>query len=92
MGLLQISVRGSGSELKIEVKDNGIGRTRAAEEQSGSTGRGMKLMNELFDLCNSHFEDSYSFSVSDLTNGSGQSAGTLVTIVIHYRYETVITS
>ncbi|MFO7620493.1 MAG: histidine kinase [Bacteroidales bacterium] len=90
-GLLVISVRGSGNELTIEVKDNGIGRTRAAEEQSGSTGRGMNLMHELFVLCNRHFEDSYSFSVSDLTDGSGQPAGTQVTIVIHYRYETVIT-
>lgn len=91
-GLLRINVRGSGNELTIEVMDNGIGRTRAAEEQSGSTGRGMKLMNKLFDLCNRHFEDSYSFSVSDLTDGGGMPAGTLVTIVIHYRYETVIKS
>jgi hypothetical protein len=89
-GLLEIRVRGNGNELTIEVKDNGIGRTRAAEEQSGSTGRGMSLMHELFDLCNSHFEDSYSFSVSDLTDGSGRPAGTLVTIVIHYRYVVVL--
>ncbi len=91
-GLLQISVRGNGNELTIEVKDNGIGRSRAAAEQSGSTGRGMKLMNELFDLCNRHFEDSYSFSVSDLSDGGGQPAGTQVTIAIDYRHETVITS
>ncbi|MFO7573809.1 MAG: histidine kinase [Bacteroidales bacterium] len=88
-GHLAIKVRGSGNELTIEVKDNGIGRTRAAEEQSGSTGRGMKLMNELFELCNRYYEDTYSFNVSDLADGSGQPAGTLVTIAIHYRNEAV---
>ncbi|HBE40330.1 MAG TPA: hypothetical protein DDW27_03860, partial [Bacteroidales bacterium] len=88
-GHLAIKVRGSGNELTIEVKDNGIGRTRAAEEQSGSTGRGMKLMNELFELCNRYYEDTYSYNVSDLTDDSGQPAGTLVTIVINYRNEAV---
>lgn len=91
-GLLSIIARGEGNELTVEVRDNGVGRAHAVSDQYGSTGKGMKLMSELFELCNSYFEDDYSFSVSDLVDGDGRPAGTMVTVVIRYRNEPVIIS
>jgi two-component system sensor histidine kinase YesM len=91
-GMLEINIRGKGNELTIEVKDNGVGRVQAANDHSSSTGRGMKLMSDLFDLCNSHFDESYSYTVSDLSDGNGNPSGTLVTITIRYRYESVFIS
>lgn len=91
-GMLRIRVRGAERELTIEISDNGIGRVRAAEEQTGSTRRGMKLMTELFDLCNRYYDDTYNFSVGDLSNGDGQPAGTIVTVTIRYRNEPVVIS
>jgi LytS/YehU family sensor histidine kinase len=91
-GILAIIARGEGNELTIEVKDNGVGRGHAVSDQYGSTGKGMKLMSELFELCNSYFEDNYSFGVSDLLDGDGRPAGTMVTVVIRYRNEPVIVS
>lgn len=91
-GLLLINVTGKGNELSVIIKDNGVGRARAAEEQTGSTGKGMKLMNELFDLCNRHFEDTYSFTVSDLTGSDGHPEGTEVKVSIRYGQETVTIS
>lgn len=91
-GILEITVSGSERVLTVDIKDNGIGRTRAAEERTGSTGKGMKLMTELFDLCNRYYEDKFSFSVTDLSDGNGLPAGTLVTVTIRYRHEPVITS
>ena len=91
-GLLGISVTGSGNELMISIKDNGVGRAHAAGDRNGSTGKGTTLMNELFDLCNRLFEDTYSFSITDLTDTGGMPAGTLVTVKIKYRYETLFIS
>ena len=91
-GILEITVSGSERVLTVDIKDNGIGRTRAAEERTGSTGKGMKLMTELFELCNRYYEDKFSFSVTDLSDGNGLPAGTLVTVTIRYRHEPVIIS
>ena len=91
-GILEITVSGSERVLTVDIKDNGIGRTRAAEERTGSTGKGMKLMTELFELCNRYYEDKFSFSVKDLSDGNGLPAGTRVTVTIRYRHEPVIIS
>lgn len=91
-GMLEINVTGAGNELTIKVMDNGVGRAHAVNDHSSSTGKGMKLMSDLFDLCNSYFEDSYSFVVSDLSDSEGKPAGTLVAINIRYRYESVFIS
>lgn len=91
-GLLSITVTGKGNELSVVIKDNGIGRARAAGEHTWSTGKGMKLMSELFDLCNNYFDESYSYTVSDLSDGDGKPAGTLVAITIGYRHEPVLLS
>jgi hypothetical protein len=88
-GMLEINVKGTGSELTIEVRDNGVGRAHAVNDHSTSTGKGVKLMSDLFDLCNSYFEDSYGFVVSDLSDSAGNPSGTLVTIRIRYRHESV---
>lgn len=91
-GLLEINVNGAGTELRIEVKDNGVGRVHAGHDHGSSTGKGMKLMSDLFDLCNSHFEESYGYAVSDLSDSEGKAVGTLVTIKIRYRNEPVLVS
>ncbi len=89
-GMLEIMVRGTERELTVDIRDNGIGRAQAAEEHTGSTGKGMKLMTELFDLCNRYYEDKHSFTVTDLSDGDGLPAGTRVTVTIRYRNEQVI--
>jgi len=89
-GILEIIVRGTERVLTVDIRDNGIGRARAAGEHAVSTGKGMKLMTELFDLCNRYYEDKYSFSVTDLSDGEGRPAGTVVTVSIRYRNQDVI--
>ncbi|MHC1730885.1 MAG: histidine kinase [Bacteroidales bacterium] len=91
-GMLEINLKGTDNILTIEVKDNGVGRALAVNDHNSSTGKGMKLMSDLFDLCNSHFDESYCYTVSDLSDGNGNPAGTLVTITISYRYESVFIS
>ena len=88
-GILSVSVSGSGNELTILIKDNGVGRARAAGDNAGSAGKGMSLMNELFDLCNRYYEDEHLFKVLDLTGSDGQPSGTEVAVTIRYRHETI---
>ncbi|MDM8002135.1 MAG: histidine kinase [Bacteroidota bacterium] len=89
-GILEITVRAEERVLTIDIRDNGIGRARSAGEHTGTTGKGMKLMTELFDLCNRYYEDKHSFTVTDLSDGDGQPAGTQVTVSIRYRNQDVI--
>ena len=91
-GLLGINVTGTGNELTIEVKDNGVGRAHTVNDHSSSTGRGIKLMSDLFDMCNGYFEEAHSFTVSDLSDSEGKPSGTLVTINIIYRHQSVFLS
>ena len=88
-GVLSIIVTGKGNELTIIVRDNGVGRAGAAGDNAGSSGKGMKLMGELFDLCNGYYEDTYNFTVSDLSGDDGRPSGTEVKISIRYRHESV---
>jgi two-component sensor histidine kinase len=89
-GLLEIIVRGESNSLTICIKDNGPGRARTAGDRQRSTGKGMALMHELFDLCNRYYENTYNFSVTDLTDAGGKPEGTLVTVSIRYRNEKVL--
>lgn len=90
-GLLGITVRGEGNNLTICIQDNGLGRARTAGDRQGSAGKGLALMQELFDLCNRYYEDTYSFSVTDLADAEGKPEGTMVTVSIRYRNEAVLT-
>jgi hypothetical protein len=91
-GMLEINVKGTDNVLTIEVRDNGVGRAHAVNDHNSSTGKGMKLMSDLFDLCNRHFDENYGYTVSDLSDDKGNPSGTLVTITIRYRYESVFIS
>lgn len=81
-GVLQISITKSEKCLKIEVEDNGIGRQKAAEINTHSTGKGMKIMKQYFDVFNERNQEKISFEIADLTDENQQPRGTRVTIKI----------
>lgn len=90
-GLLEIRITGEGNELRIDIRDNGIGRARAAEGPHTSTGKGLKVMNELFDLYLKYYGDRVSSKITDLHDSTGKPCGTLVSVVIQYRSTNVLT-
>lgn len=81
-GMLKIHMSGSGGMTCIIVADNGIGREKARELDSFSTGRGNTIVKEMTTLCRTLYRSEIDFTVKDL---NGKSSGTEVTITIKNR-------
>ncbi|HBH84254.1 MAG TPA: hypothetical protein DDY34_10660 [Bacteroidales bacterium] len=78
-GNLQISVHREADYLKISVEDDGIGRRKAAGH-SLSTGKGLKITGEFYDILNQLNNRPITHSTIDLYDKSGRAAGTRVEI------------
>ena len=85
-GLLDIDLRRIDAGLLIEVTDNGVGRKKSAGT-SGSTGKGLKTMDELYSIYNKYYNEKVSSEIVDLYDISGRPAGTKVVIRINAQFE-----
>ena len=81
-GKLTIDVLKKNEICEITIFDNGIGRKKAAEMKSFSTGRGLKIIEKMLELNYNLLRKKISFEIDDLVDGS-QPAGTRVGIYIH---------
>jgi len=78
-GVLKISAVRDQGYLLLTVEDNGIGREEA-EGRSTSTGKGLKLTDEFYDILNRISKKPIKLNITDLVDASGIPAGTRVTI------------
>jgi anti-sigma regulatory factor (Ser/Thr protein kinase) len=83
-GKISVRISGEAKTLLIMITDNGIGRPKAAENRSKipSTGKGMDLMDRFFAEVNKANEREISLTIRDLTDDSGNPAGTEVLLEI----------
>jgi len=81
-GKLTIEVERRDSCIIISVEDNGIGRGKAAELSTNSTGLGLKMMNRIIGLYRKLFQTEISQRIEDLADGEGNPAGTRVVLTI----------
>ncbi|MFO7668154.1 MAG: histidine kinase [Bacteroidales bacterium] len=81
-GRISISVYRENEYLVIKVEDNGVGRVYSANHNSGSTGKGLMLMEEYFRVFSQHFNQHISAQIDDLLHENGSAIGTLVIIRI----------
>jgi len=89
-GILPLPVRGmirircflEFNDLIIELEDNGIGRKQAREEGTGSTGKGIQIMDQFLDLYTRITAVRVTYHVSDLRDTAGVASGTKVTVRI----------
>jgi two-component sensor histidine kinase len=81
-GLLEISVTKYMEDLVITITDNGIGRNRASRNLSQSTGKGMKILGQLFETYNKYNKNHLRQEVIDLFDDAGNPAGTKVKIFV----------
>jgi two-component sensor histidine kinase len=80
-GKLQITVSKESDYLRIIIEDNGIGRVKAAG-QSHSTGKGLKITGEFYDILNQLNKRPITHSITDLYDDSGNSSGTRVEVSV----------
>ena len=78
-GLIKICIFREINYLKLTVEDNGIGRVNS-EGHSTSTGKGLKLIGEFYDILNQINKKPIRHSITDLYNESGIPTGTRVDV------------
>lgn len=90
-GLLSILLNTEQNYLTIIVEDNGIGRITSKQNNVGSTGKGMEIINEFITLFNRFNEKKIHFEVHDIYSDSGIIDGTRVTVKlpINYTYNSI---
>ena len=81
-GLLLIRLSKDQGLTRILVEDNGIGRERAAQLATNSTGKGLRILRGYFDYFNTYNKDKIDFYILDLLNEEGGAAGTRITVDI----------
>jgi putative methionine-R-sulfoxide reductase with GAF domain len=81
-GELSISYWKNGERLYVSVEDNGIGRTASGELRAGKIltqeKRGLKITDERIHIMNEMFGAGIQYTISDLVDEHGNSAGTRV--------------
>ena len=73
--------------IKIIIRDNGIGRQAAALNVNSSTGKGLKLMQQYYEILNRNNKEKITETIIDLIDESGNPAGTEVIITIPKKFE-----
>jgi two-component sensor histidine kinase len=78
-GNLKIRAERDNDYLVLSVEDNGVGRERT-EGQSTSTGKGLKLTDEFYDILNQLNRKPIRHLIIDLHNDNGEPTGTRVEV------------
>jgi two-component sensor histidine kinase len=78
-GILKIRAEKNKDYLILYVEDNGIGRAKA-EGQSKSTGKGLKLTGEFYDILNQINKKPIKHFISDIHDNDGAVIGTRVEV------------
>ena len=81
-GLLEISISKEEEDILLTIKDNGIGRNASGKSNSQSTGRGMKILGQLFQTYNKYNRKPLRQEIIDLYDNDQKPAGTLVKIFV----------
>jgi hypothetical protein len=81
-GLIEIEVKQEDTHYRICIKDNGIGRGKATEDEGSGTGRGLKILDDIVSLYYDLKKVRITYEISDLCGENQQAAGTFVTIKV----------
>ena len=79
IGLIRITIVRETDYLRITIEDNGVGRKNSAGH-SESTGKGLKLTGEFYEILNRLNKKPIKHLITDLYKDSGDPAGTRVEV------------
>lgn len=80
-GILKITIEKENDYLRIEIEDNGIGRA-ASQGQTTSTGKGLRLTDEFYEILNKVNKRPIRHTIKDLYSETGDPAGTRVEVLV----------
>jgi hypothetical protein len=91
-GEIKITIIKKEKHLQIKVTDNGVGRGNSAKTNSISTGRGLKIIHQYYELLNKANKEPITEEFIDLTDLEGNLSGTEVTINIPLNFNFTLSS
>lgn len=77
-GEVEVSIRKENQFVTIQITDNGIGRVKAKQSGSFSTGKGLASMEKLYEYINKESKEKIETQIEDLFDEKGRPAGTKV--------------
>jgi two-component sensor histidine kinase len=78
-GLITLRVSRENEYIRLCIEDNGIGRAKSAG-QSNSTGKGLKLTSEFYEILNQLNKKPIRYHITDLYDSSHTASGTRVEV------------
>ena len=80
--MINIRVRHDSQAIVLEITDNGIGRDAARNSGYETSGKGMKIMDQFYDLYEKITGTRIYSEITDLYTPAGMPSGTSVKIII----------
>ncbi|NOX46609.1 MAG: hypothetical protein GXO89_06485, partial [Chlorobi bacterium] len=80
-GFIEVDVKAEAKRILVTVIDNGVGRKQSKEYSTFSTGKGLKILDNILQLYSDYRKVRISYSVTDLYEGK-DATGTKVLIMI----------
>ncbi len=81
---LEISLKNKNNHLQIIIEDNGIGREKAKEYAGLSTGKGLQIMNRMYELYDKLHQIKITQTIEDKIDKNGNALGTKVKVEIPF--------
>lgn len=86
-GKLIIKIQKVENQIEISIRDNGVGRRQAALNDKTSTGRGLGLMHQYYEILNRNNQEKINETITDLYDETGYPKGTEVMITIPEHFD-----
>jgi len=86
-GILQIDISMESDVLHMVIVDNGIGREASMQLGKKSTGVGLMVFQDFFELLNHYNDKKAGFNIEDLYDADNVPCGTRVTVFIPSSYQ-----
>ncbi|MBT3208386.1 MAG: histidine kinase [Bacteroidetes bacterium] len=85
-GTILIEIKKRNNELFFEIKDDGIGRKKAKELSTGTTGFGLQIMENYYNLFNEYNSSKIKHEITDLYDHNDNPTGTIVKVIIPLKF------
>ncbi|MFO7891860.1 MAG: histidine kinase [bacterium] len=86
-GFIHLSLSKNAHSYMVEIKDNGIGREKAAQLSKGTTKKGIATADKILNHYNELEKKKINYDISDLNDHSDENPGTHVKIYIPYGHK-----
>jgi len=86
-GFIHLIISKTKRNLLVEIKDNGIGRKKAAKLEEGSTKKGIETVDKILNYYKELKNKTISYEMSNLNDNFDENPGTYVKIYIPYGFK-----